>query len=215
LAQFPPARNISDLLAKLESLEKQLGGVQPSSLPAAPRGGPGPTAAHVPPPPEPAVAKPLPKEPPPPKKGEAPAAPPLGDKGWPGLVEFVRARRRPAIASMLEHASLLVLDLPKLEIGLPRRSFALGQMEDRDNQEVVNVLAAEYFGQPVKLQVTAVDPGDDKVLPPSIEQGRKEQESDRKKRLREDALNHEVIKSAQVIFGGEIKEVRPIDKGFV
>jgi DNA polymerase III subunit gamma/tau len=212
LAQFPPVQNISTLLAKLESFEQKLGGTQLSRA-AVPVFRPAP--AEVPPPPEyPPVAA-VPADDPPPKKAEAPAAPPSDDKGWPGLVEFVRARRRPAIASMLEHASLLTLDLPKLEIGLPRRSFALGQMEDRDNQETVTTLAAEYFAQPVTLTVKAVDPGGGEQLLPSIQQDRKVQESDRKRRLRDDALSHEAIKSAQEIFGGEIKEVRPIDKGFV
>jgi DNA polymerase-3 subunit gamma/tau len=200
------------LLAKLETFEKKLGGVQ---LPRAAVPSTKSAPAEIPPPPESPPIAPEPMEVPPPKKAEAPAAPPLGDKGWPGLVEFVRSRRRPAIASMLEHASLLTLDLPKLEIGLPRRSFALGQMEDRDNQDAVTALAAEFFAQPVSLTVRAVDPGAGTQLPPSIQQDRKEQESDRKRRLREDALSHEAIKSAQEIFGGEIKEVRPIDKGFV
>jgi DNA polymerase-3 subunit gamma/tau len=212
LAQFPPAQDVSTLLAKLETFEKKLGGVQ---LPRAAVPSTKSAPAEIPPPPESPPIAPEPMEVPPPKKAEAPAAPPLGDKGWPGLVEFVRSRRRPAIASMLEHASLLTLDLPKLEIGLPRRSFALGQMEDRDNQDAVTALAAEFFAQPVSLTVRAVDPGAGTQLPPSIQQDRKEQESDRKRRLREDALSHEAIKSAQEIFGGEIKEVRPIDKGFV
>jgi DNA polymerase III subunit gamma/tau len=211
LAQFPPAQNVSTLLSKLEAIENKLGGAQLPRVASVTR----PAPTEIPPLPEPPPIPPVSGEAAPPKKAEAPAAPPLGDKGWPGLVEFVRARRRPAIASMLEHASLLALDLPNLEIGLPRRSFALGQMEDRDNQEVVTALAVEYFAQPVKLTVKAVDPGAGVQVPPSIQQGRKEQESDRKRRLREDALSHEAIKSAQEIFGGEIKEVRPIDKGFV
>jgi len=216
LAQFPPAQNIDQLLTKLEALEKKLGGVQvPQSIspPAEAKARPG--LNRVPPSSVPQDPPPVPDEVPPPKKPEAPAAPPLADKGWPGLVEFVRARRRPAIASMLEHASLLLLELPNLEIGLPRRSFALGQMEDRDNQEVVTELACEYFAQPIKLKVKAIDSGEARQVPPSIQQDRKEQESDRKKRLREDALNHEAIKAAQQIFGGDIKEIRPIDKGFV
>lgn len=212
LGQFPPAQDVSDLLGKLETIEQKIAATQPSRSPAAPVVSPqaAPTAA-----PDASPAQiPVPEEPPPAKKPEAPA-PQQVDKGWPGLVDFVRARRRPAIASMLEHASLLTLELPMLEIGLPRRSFALGQMEDRDNQEVVTRLATEYFARPVSLKIRAVDPKDGGPLPPSIQQDRKVQESDRKKRLREDALNHAAIKAAQQIFGGEIKEVRPIDKGFV
>lgn len=212
LSQLPPAQDVASLLAKLDKLEQQLGGAAlrvSTPTPAVERVAPVAAA----PAPRPVAAVPPPEEPPP-KKPEAPAAPPAGNKGWSGLVEFVRNRRRPAIASMLEHASLLTLELPELEIGLPRRSFALGQMEDKENQDVVKELAAEYFGQSVNLKVKAIDL-EKASAPPSIQQSRKAQESDRKRRLREDALNHPVVKSAQAIFGGEIKDVRPIDKGFV
>ncbi|PNU20607.1 DNA polymerase III subunit gamma/tau [Geothermobacter hydrogeniphilus] len=204
LAQLPPTEDVGQLLKRLAELEKRLsrgGGV--SSAPV-PRSAPSSTAAaESSPPPEPT-----------PKKVEAPAAPNSGKGDWPGLVEFVKARRRPLIASILEQASPLQLAPPILEIGLPRGSFALGQLDDPELVEALTALAGDYFGAAVKLRVTplAVDVAN---VRPSLEQARRQQESDRQRRLRADALDHPLIKSAQDIFGASVKDVRPIDKGFV
>jgi hypothetical protein len=44
---------------------------------------------------------------------------------------------------------------------------------------------------------------------------RQDKETDRMRRLREDALEHPALKSVQEVFQGKIKKVIPIDKGFV
>jgi DNA polymerase-3 subunit gamma/tau len=44
---------------------------------------------------------------------------------------------------------------------------------------------------------------------------RQNRETDRKKRLREDALAHPMVKAALEVFSGEVREVKAIDKGFV
>ncbi len=49
----------------------------------------------------------------------------------------------------------------------------------------------------------------------SLHEERTQQESDRQKKLRENALEHPLVKSALNIFGGKIENVKPIDKGFV
>ena len=54
-----------------------------------------------------------------------------------------------------------------------------------------------------------------KDTPPSLAEERKAQESDRQRRLREDAMEHPALKTIQELFGGEVKNVIPIDKGFV
>jgi DNA polymerase-3 subunit gamma/tau len=66
----------------------------------------------------------------------------------------------------------------------------------------------------VTLRVVALAP-DRQDVPPSLLETRQSQESDRQRRLRENALNHPALKAVQEIFGGEVKNVIPIDKGFV
>ncbi len=200
LTQLPPARDVSALIRKLEDLEGRLGGTIPGSRPTSPQ--------------TPPVRESAPREMPPEKKAEAPAPPPSGDKTWPGLVEFVRTRRRPVIASILEQASPLALDPTLLHIGLPQGSFALGQLEDRDYLDALTRLAGEYFGAEIKVKVSVVAVGSPKV-PPSLAAERRERESDRERRLREDALNHPLVKAATDIFGARLVEIKPTDKGFV
>lgn len=205
LAQLPPSLDVATLLQKLDQLEKRLAAGLPSAVPP-------PASAPAPPHSEPPLER---RREPPAKKPEAPAAPPAGNRDWPGLVEFVRAQRRPMLASVLDQASLISLQLPTVEIGLVKKSFALAQLEDRENLEQLEAFAGQHFGQAVKIVVCGLEPDQAATAPPSLQKTRQEQESDRKRRLREDALNHPVVKSAQEIFAATVQDVRPIDKGFV
>jgi DNA polymerase-3 subunit gamma/tau len=207
IATLPPARDVAAMVRKLEDLERRLaapGGGLPQGSPA-PRPRPVESAPAAAPAPSVEAA---------PKKPEAPAAAPPGSRGWAGLVEFVRQKRRPVIASLLEHGSLLALELPLLEIGFAPGSFHFEQLRDVDNHAALSELAREYFGQPVTLKVTAVA-ADKADAPKSLLAERQAEESDRKRRLKEDALAHPMVKAVKEIFAGEVVEVRPIDKGFV
>jgi DNA polymerase-3 subunit gamma/tau len=117
------------------------------------------------------------------------------------------------LASLLERGSLVALQLPLLDIGFPAGSFLLEQVRDPEALAALQALAAEFFGVPVTIRLTPLD-GPQQAAPSLLEE-RQAQESDRKKRLREDALAHPMVKAALAVFAGEVKEVRPIDKGFV
>jgi DNA polymerase-3 subunit gamma/tau len=196
LAQLPPARDVATLVRKLEEIERRLagGGVELPAAPAAP-------------PPAPVARDGVP-----PKKADAPVSPAAGGAGWQGLVDHVKGRR-PLLASLLERGSLVALQLPLLDIGFPAGSFLLEQVRDPEALAALQVLAAEFFGVPVTIRLTPLD-GPQQAAPSLLEE-RQAQESDRKKRLREDALAHPMVKAALAVFAGEVKEVRPIDKGFV
>ena len=118
------------------------------------------------------------------------------------------------LGSVLEHGRPLKLEPPHLEIGYPDGSFMLGQFQDGETRETIETLAGVYFDHPVTLRVVTLDAGHQDV-PPSLAESRQVEETDRKRRLREDALNHPALKAVQEVFGGEIKAVIPIDKGFV
>jgi len=200
LAQLPPARDVASLLRKFEELERRLGdgGV---SLPASP------PPSRPPRPPSPAAGEGAP-----PKKAEAPASPVAGGRGWQGLVDHVKGRR-PLLASLLERGSLITLQLPLLEIGFPAGSFLLDQVREPETSGTLQELAAGYFGEPVSIRISPLEGL--QQAPPSLLEERRAEESDRKKRLREDALAHPMVKAALALFGGEVKAVRAIDKGFV
>ncbi|SHJ68174.1 DNA polymerase III, tau subunit [Malonomonas rubra DSM 5091] len=205
LASLPSSIDVSALVKKLESLERKLAG----GLPAPPAHRPQPAA----PAPSPAAVDEV--SPPPPdtdtfgKKPEAPSAP-AGEKSWAGLVEFVKAHRRPRIASLLEQSSLLLIELPRLQIGMSNRYYSLA---DADMKHSIEELASEYYAAEVRVEFKQV--GNQTDAPPSLHQERVQLESDRQRKLRENAAEHPMVKTALEVFGGKIEEIKPIDKGFV
>ncbi len=200
LAELPAAIDVATLVQRLLALEQQLA----DGLPAAPVRAPVKAAAPAPP-----ADIPLPEEP---KTVvvEVPVVGTSGDRNWFGLVEFVKARRKHGISSLLEQSSLLLLELPRVRIGMPVRYFGL---VDNEKRQTIQALAAEYFGADVNIEIEKIGNGD--KAPPSLHEERAQQESDRQKKLRENAIEHPLVKSAVEIFGGKITTVKPIDKGFV
>ncbi|RLB77853.1 MAG: DNA polymerase III subunit gamma/tau [Deltaproteobacteria bacterium] len=199
LAGLPAGIDVSTLLQRLDRLEKQLASGLPAPREKPPIRSSAPPVVDIPPPVE--------------SVGERVATPPpieTGDKNWAGLVGFVKSRQKPRISSLLEQSSLLLLQLPHLKIGMPGRYFS---MADSDMRQAIQNLAIEYFGVDVKIAFEKVGNGD--KAPLSLHEERTRQESDRQKKLRENAVEHPLVKSALEIFGGEIEDVKPIDKGFV
>ncbi len=217
LATLPTGIDVATLIERLESLEKKLLARVDYSTPAAvtaPVVSESDVAAPASVntnhdadlPPEPPS---LPEEP----EGKKPDAQPAEEQSagsWAGLVAFVKSRRRPRISSLLEQASLLTLELPLLRIAMPTKFFGLA---DREMQQNLQEMAAEYFSVPVNIEIIKGANGEPQ--PPSLHEERERQESDRQRKLRENALEHPLVKSALEIFGGNVEKVTPIDKGFV
>ncbi len=199
LAGMPAGVEVATLIKRLEALEAQLASGIPAPKGPAVEKTPAPQAVAAPQPEEPAVKQSAPLQ-----------AVDTGEKNWAGLVEFVKNRHKPRISSLLEQSSLLLLELPCLRIGMPGRYFSLA---DSDMRQAIQSLAVEYFATEVKLEVEKIGNGD--KVPLSLHEERTQQESDRQKKLRENAVEHPLVKSALDIFGGKIESVKPIDKGFV
>jgi DNA polymerase-3 subunit gamma/tau len=208
LATLAPSQDLGKLISHIESLEKRLSS---TSLPKAqsPQQRTSPqtrdTISNAPPPP--------PTEAPPPKKSEAPVVTSTDSKGWQGLVEQVK-QSRPMLGSVMEHGRLLKLKPPLLEIGYPKDSFMISQLQEQDINQDLETLATEYFGETIKLRISAID-NQQQDAPPSLVETRQAEETDRMRRLQDDAIEHPALKAVQNIFDGKIKKVIPIDKGFV
>ena len=118
------------------------------------------------------------------------------------------------LGSVLEHGRLLKLEPPFLEVGYPKDSFMISQLQEQDISQDLETLATEYFGKPIKLRVAPIEAGQPET-PPSLVETREAKETDRMRRLRDDAMEHPALKAVQDIFDGKVKKVIPIDKGFV
>ena len=224
LAHLPPARDVGTLIRKIEDLERRLGGsgdvlpvsqAPPTSKPvtaATPVKPDVPRVAEVPPPaaelsPPAPGAPPVPESPPVPSSGQA-------GKDWLGLVAFVK-KKRMGLGTLLENGSPIKIEPPRLDIGFPDGSFMLNHLKDADNLVELQALAGEYFGQDVTVRILGLADEGHGGTPPSINAERQKAETDRKRRLKDDALSHPMVKSVLEIFEGTVREVRPIDKGFV
>ena len=195
LATLAPSQELGKLIHHIENLERRLASApMPASRPQAAQQAPS-------------------AEPPPPKKPEAPVAATTDSKGWQGLVDMVK-QSRPMLGSVLEHGRPLKLEPPMLEVGYPKGSFMIGQLQEDDIHHDLEALATEYFGKTVKLKVSTVE-AEAQDAPKSLVETRQEEETDRMRRLREDAVEHPALKMVQDVFHGKIKKVIPIDKGFV
>jgi len=133
-------------------------------------------------------------------------------KGWTEFVQYVK-KERPRIGSLLEHGSLLDFTLPVLRVGFERGSFLLQQLADKETSQRLNDVAQQFFGEQVQVIVEALSVADSAPL--SLIAVAEQRESDRGRRLREDALSHPMVKKTLEIFSGEIEKITPIDKGFV
>jgi DNA polymerase-3 subunit gamma/tau len=208
MATLAPSQEISKLISHIERLEKRLA----SSTPLKPQGSQQVIAQSAPAPPtQPPQAE---TETRPPKKPEAPVASAAVNRGWQGLVDQVK-QSRPMLGSVLEHGRLIKLELPLLEVGYTKGSFMISQLQELEISQDLESIAAEFFGQPVKLRVTPLE-SNEQETPPSLVEVRQTEETDRMRRLKDDAMDHPALKSVQEIFSGsKIKKVIPIDKGFV
>lgn len=201
IASLAPTQELGALIRQLELLEKRLAGAPalasaPPSAPARPDT-PGPSPAGG------ASTK----------KPEAPVATEPDKRGWQGLVEQVR-QRRPLLGSLLEHGRPLALEPPHIEIGYPKGSFMLVQLQESDNLQELTALAEGYFQQKMHLNFSELEE-EQQDAPPSLVETREAKETDRMRRLREDAMQHPALKEVLEVFDGEIINVIPTDKGFV
>lgn len=144
---------------------------------------------------------------------EVPApSPVVASKSWLEFVQYAK-QQRPRIGSLLEHGSLMELKLPLVRVAFEQGSFMLQQLSDAETRERLDVVAQQFFAQPVQVTVEALRTIAEAPL--SLAAAQEKRESDRGRRLREDAMSHPMVKKTLEIFSGEIEKITPIDKGFV
>ncbi|MFW6387627.1 MAG: hypothetical protein ACOC0G_03000, partial [Thermodesulfobacteriota bacterium] len=130
---------------------------------------------------------------------------------WGALVQQV-GKKNPRIGALLDNVSLLELKPPLLRLGAGKGTFLLQQLKDKETQEKICELTQILLGEKITLKVEGLAA---QQAPPSLQQSKQQQEGDRSRRLREDAVNHPIVRKAVEIFAGEVVDVTPNDKGYV
>lgn len=216
MATLAPVVPVQELLERLKSLEGRSGVVasaQPGWEPSPPRQE-RPAPAKV----APAPAKVAPAPPPPgvearPPAGSAKATEPKApgrDGDWAGFVDFVRGKK-PLLASLLEHGRPLRVTTTQLEIGLAAGSFELRQLQAPGNVEELKTLAKGYFQAEAAVKLVSLQ-GDTPDLPPTLLEKKSLESANRQHELKRAVADHPAVAAALEIFGGEVGDIREINK---
>lgn len=137
--------------------------------------------------------------------------PPTSPPGWAELVQQI-GKKNARIGALLDNVSLLELAPPLLRLGATKGSFLLQQLKDKETQAKICELTQTLLGEKIAIKVEGLEA---REAPPSLQQNKQQLESDRSRRLREDAVNHPIVRKAVEIFAGEVVAVIPNDKGYV
>ena len=194
IASLPSVTSLHEILKKLEHLEEKL--VEMSS---GTKAAPVSTGGVSFPVKEKEKAK-VPPSPPPPD-GQRPDA-----EVWPDLLEFIR-RKRPLLASQLEHGKLEKKEGSTLEIGFAGNSFFLESIQDAEKNGELTKLCEEFFGEKTNITIRGYPPGKGN----SPGQGRLLSSAQRLEKIKKTAREHPVVKEALSILGGSIAEIKVID----
>jgi len=227
LARRKPIFSVEEALEKLRIMEERLRSGQGSSLPLPPPQ-PTPPASH---PSLPAESITLTSGHPPTEEEEQEPLTLTGNEGetgapakensaetpgvlageindqWKEFVQFAK-KKKPPLASLLEHGHPLTMNAELLEIGYPQKSFYLERMQEADNRSVLSTLCAEFFQRKMKVHISGMNPPP--LSPnlsgngPEVNHGRKNS----KRNQQEEALNHPLVKEALNIFGGRVVEIK-------
>ncbi|MBI4208536.1 MAG: DNA polymerase III subunit gamma/tau [Deltaproteobacteria bacterium] len=116
---------------------------------------------------------------------------------WQGYVEFVR-RRRPLLASVLEHGILSSESDTEWGVAFAAGSIYLESVLDKENADSLKQLLQEHLGKPVILRVSKEE---------KEKMARRESQQPSVD-LKEAALKHPVVQKALTLFQGEVVEIR-------
>lgn len=86
---------------------------------------------------------------------ELPAQPP-GETQWKEAIDFCK-KKKPPLASILEHGTFLGMSDGSIRIGYPRKSFYLERMSEVDNQQAVGNILSEFLLHRCSIEVIATN----------------------------------------------------------
>ncbi len=130
---------------------------------------------------------------------------------WPRFVAFAKEKKA-TIGTFLEHGRPLKVSPSSLEIGFtPEQSYYLNTLREPDYGTALKELARNFFrGEPGIKLISLQDVAE--TLPPSLAEKKSLEDAARQQGLRQAAETHPLVAAALELFGGEIGEVKEIDK---
>jgi DNA polymerase III gamma/tau subunit len=125
---------------------------------------------------------------------------------WRLLIDSVKAARKPAAASALEHAVPLKIDRSAVQVGFRKGDGRAVILADKETRAAVEAAFEKALGFRAPLQIVEQDaPADGSVA----EQRQKQSAAAQSGRLAA-AREHPAVRSAVELLGGEIEDVRDL-----
>jgi DNA polymerase III gamma/tau subunit len=125
---------------------------------------------------------------------------------WRVLIDAVKAARKPAAASALEHAVPLKIDRSAVQVGFRKGDGRAVILADKETRGAVEAAFERALGFRAPLQIVEQDaPADGSVA----EQRQKQSAAAQSGRLAA-AREHPAVRSAVELLGGEIEDVRDL-----
>jgi DNA polymerase-3 subunit gamma/tau len=125
-------------------------------------------------------------------------------EGWRAALAAVRARR-PALASVLEHAALLRFGPERVELGYEAGSFLVGQAADASARELLLSALGAHFGRTPELAFETIAPKSGNVTLAMLETSERKTKLDAAKRA---VAEHPLVAAAIELLGAELRDVR-------
>jgi len=129
-----------------------------------------------------------------------------GVTDWGRFVVFVNEKDR-QLGSVLEHGSPLKRETGLIEIGFPAGSYYLIAAQDGDFIAEVTALACTFTGVNTTIRVKSIDAGFTDA-PLSLAEKKKSDAEQHLEELKQEAVNHPVVKEAERVFGCSITDVQ-------
>ncbi len=124
--------------------------------------------------------------------------------GWRSVLAIVRARR-PALASVLEHAALLRFGGERVELGYEASSFLVGQATEGSARELLLAALTTHFGHAPDLAFETIAPRSGNVTLAMVETADRKIKLDAAKRA---VAEHPLVTAAIELLGAELRDVR-------
>jgi DNA polymerase-3 subunit gamma/tau len=132
---------------------------------------------------------------------------PEGLERWRAVLAIVRVKR-PALASVLEHAALLRFDPERVDLGYETGSFLVGQATDASAREILLLALAAHFGKAPLLGFETIAAKSGNVTLAMIETAERKNKLDAAKRA---VAEHPLVSAAIELLGAELRDVRLAD----
>ncbi len=128
------------------------------------------------------------------------------DKNWKNFVDFVSSGN-PAIASLLEHGSLVRMGRGDIEIAFPAGSYFLTSARDPESLSLIRDFAVRFSGCETKITIVAINE-EMKGKVHSLAEKKKRDEEVMTDAFRKEMESHPLVNEALRLFGGELVEIR-------